>query len=441
MFKKFLLFLFILALLIGGGVMLGDFIYTSQRFPVNTFIESIDVSNLKVGQVIARLRDADVDSVVLNKITLYSSTESREYMPSEIGAYIRSRDTAYKDFRAAYESNYLKNLAKRVFMEQRQLVLPLRLGLDDNIIRATLEAIAKGIDDPAVDAKCVLSEEGYKLKKKYRLTGEKIGHGVHVDETISLLKEALADGKRISPLIVAPLLPRIYRKDLVDDPPIQLIAKFKTKYGIHDSPNRIHNIKLISSVLDNYIMLSGEAFSMLSAMGDISKERGFKEAYVIVSGELEPQYGGGACQVATTLYNAALLADFDMVSRHNHAIYFHIYPLGRDSSVYAGSVDLKFVNNTGYPIMLKSSAGEDELAFRIYGTPTGKSVTFTEPKLFVEKLGMVSREAFAFDVPFRTTVERTVYLKDAVIKKEVIKSYYRNAGEGAATKVLRPEPD
>ena len=419
------------------GLLLGDYVYTNQRFPSNTFIENLDVSGLKVSEVILQLEGADVDATSLKFITLLSSTEGYEYAPSEIGAYIKPRTSAYEAFKSSYESSYFKGILRRVLGERRQLVLPLQLGLDEDKTKSVLKEVAKGIDAPSLEAHCILLGGG-----RYRLTKEKLGKGVGIDETITLLRDAFANGKRTAPLIVKVVPPRILKRNLVSRPPVRSIARYQTQYGYHDSENRIHNIKLMSSVLNNYIILSGETFSLLDVIGEISEKEGYKEAMVIVGGELVPQYGGGTCQVATTLYNAAMLADLEIVQRKNHAIYFFIYPLGRDAAIYPGSLDLKFKNNTGHPIMLRLYVTDKDLTFAIYGTPAGKSVEFSSPKIIVKKAGLfsyeVSQEAFGFDAPFSTVVKRAVSIGDKVIKEEKIKSYYKYAGEGNA-RVVRQE--
>ena len=108
--------------------------------------------------------------------------------------------------------------------------------------------------------------------------------------------------------------------------------------------------------MDNALLLPGDTFSLANAIGDFTAERGFKEAFVIYGGELVPMLGGGTCQIGTTLYNSLQLADIKILERKNHSFYFNIYPLGRDATVYPGQLDLRFQNDTGYPILIKTIA-------------------------------------------------------------------------------------
>ncbi|MCX5750242.1 MAG: VanW family protein [Candidatus Saganbacteria bacterium] len=208
------------------------------------------------------------------------------------------------------------------------------------------------------------------------------------------------------------------------------MSKYTTYYGSHDSPNRISNIKLIASLIDSYILLSGGTFSLLSLIGDFSAERGFKEAFVIVGDELVPQHGGGTCQIATTLFNAVALAALEITQRKNHSIWFNIYPLGRDATVYPKVSDFKFTNNTGAPVLVKAKATGRSLTFEILGTPFGKKASFTSP--YIEgKIG---------SGPFKTRVIRKIKEGDKVIKEEEFWSYYKQAGDKQNVKIRRPEP-
>jgi vancomycin resistance protein YoaR len=187
---------------------------------------------------------------------------------------------------------------------------------------------------------------------------------------------------------------------------------------------------LIASLIDNYILLSGEVFSLVNLIGDFSEEKGFKEAFVIVGDELVPQHGGGTCQIATTLFNAVALAALDIVQRKNHSIWFNIYPLGRDATVYPKVSDFKFANNTGFPVLIRAKATNRSLTFELFGTPFGRNASFTSP--YIEgKIGAG---------PFKTRVLRKIKEGDKIIKEEEFWSYYKQAGDKQNVKIRRPEP-
>ena len=124
----------------------------------------------------------------------------------------------------------------------------------------------------------------------------------------------------------------------------------------------------------------GAIFSFNEATGARTADKGFKEAPVIINGELKTGLGGGVCQVSTTVFNAAYEAGLPIVSRTNHALYISHYPQGRDATVDYPDVDLKFVNDTGHWLLLRTWVGASSLTVALYGTPVHRRVvTDTRP--------------------------------------------------------------
>jgi len=133
--------------------------------------------------------------------------------------------------------------------------------------------------------------------------------------------------------------------------------------------NRAENIKLASEKINGLIMLPGDVFSFNTIVGPRTPENGFKTAHVYVAGEVIDDYGGGICQVSSTLYNAVLTADLEVTERLNHMFTVGYVPLGCDATVSYGSVDFKFRNNSNWPIKLVCRTNErNELFFDIIGT-------------------------------------------------------------------------
>jgi vancomycin resistance protein YoaR len=133
------------------------------------------------------------------------------------------------------------------------------------------------------------------------------------------------------------------------------------------------------------------------------------------------------------------------VERRNHSFYFHIYPLGRDAAVYPDQVDFKFENDTDYPLLLRSTATNRKLSFRVYGTPTGKKVKFSKTKVFARNdtgkfIPSTLKEVIEKDLPFKTKVVRTVYEKMKKVKQDTILSSYKMYGDKENVPIKRPEP-
>jgi vancomycin resistance protein YoaR len=151
-----------------------------------------------------------------------------------------------------------------------------------------------------------------------------------------------------------------------------LVGAYETFYG--GVANRIHNVQLVAHLIDNHFIAPDEEFSFNATTGDRSEDKGFLEAPVIINGELKTGLGGGVCQVSTTTFNAAYEAGLPITDRTNHALYISHYPQGRDATVNYPDTDLKFVNDTGHWLWLRTFVSSSSLTVALYGTPQNRRV-------------------------------------------------------------------
>jgi vancomycin resistance protein YoaR len=151
-----------------------------------------------------------------------------------------------------------------------------------------------------------------------------------------------------------------------------LVGAYETFYG--GVPNRIHNVQLVAHLIDNHFIAPNEEFSFNATTGERSEDKGFLEAPVIINGELQTGLGGGVCQVSTTTFNAAYEAGLPITDRTNHALYISHYPQGRDATVNYPDTDLKFVNDTGRWLWLRTFVSSSSLTVALYGTPQHRKV-------------------------------------------------------------------
>jgi vancomycin resistance protein YoaR len=158
-----------------------------------------------------------------------------------------------------------------------------------------------------------------------------------------------------------------------------LLGEYTTKYvGVE---NRQINVALTVKYLlkDGKLYLKpGEEFSFKQTVGPRTPERGFKKAPGIVPGiVMEDVYGGGICQVSTTLFNTVLLAGLKVTERRNHSLYIDHYPKGRDATVTDEGPDLKFVNDTKNYIWVTGKSNGKTTTLQIYGTSDGRKVSLS----------------------------------------------------------------
>lgn len=144
------------------------------------------------------------------------------------------------------------------------------------------------------------------------------------------------------------------------------LGTFSTRY---DSGNvsRTTNLRLASNKINNYVVQPGEVFSYNKVVGKRSVEAGYKEAAIYTSNGVENGLGGGICQISSTLYNAVLFANLEIVERHNHSYVTTYCEAGRDATVSYGSLDFKFKNTRKYPVKVVASVSGGIATVSIFG--------------------------------------------------------------------------
>ncbi len=131
-----------------------------------------------------------------------------------------------------------------------------------------------------------------------------------------------------------------------------------------NSENRVFNITKATSILNGTTIAPGQEFSFNNTIGPMGEENGYKKSIGFdANGKNIQVSGGGMCQVSSTLYNVALLANLEITERHAHSRRVNYVPIDKDATVYYGSLDLRFLNNT--PNTLKIYASNDNYTVNI----------------------------------------------------------------------------
>jgi len=145
----------------------------------------------------------------------------------------------------------------------------------------------------------------------------------------------------------------------------QVLGYFET--WIRGSSERYTNISLAATSINNIVIWPGEVFSFNEIVGPRTPEMGYLPAPVILKEGSDMDFGGGVCQVSSTIYNAAQEASLRIIERHPHSKAIHYVPEGRDATVNYGYLDLKFANNYRGPIIIKSGITNGKLWVQIMG--------------------------------------------------------------------------
>ena len=244
----------------------------------------------------------------------------------------------------------------------------------------------RSADRPPRDAEFVISGSSVAIKPSLP------GLGLDVAAARkAILAAALSPTDRTARLVVQRTAPERTTREARAMGITGLVGGYTTTYG--GEPNRLHNVRLVAQLVDGALIAPGAEFSFNKTTGERSPERGFREAPVIINGELQNGIGGGVCQVSTTVFNAAFESGLSITSRTNHALYIDHYPQGRDATVNYPDLDLRFQNDTNRWLLLRTFVGTSELTVNLYGTPVDRRVEVETAPLEVTGAPAVERIA------------------------------------------------
>ena len=192
-----------------------------------------------------------------------------------------------------------------------------------------------------------------------------------LDFAISLdeAKEILLEDKSEYVIPLQTLYPNVTTNMIGTEAFPDMLSTYSTRYSTSDR-DRTTNLQLAASKINGTVLMPGETFSYNQVVGERTIAAGYKEAPIYVEGEVVDGLGGGICQITSTLYNAVLYANLEIVERSNHQFVPSYVKASRDATVVYGSIDFKFKNNRDYPIKLVCSVSGGIAKFDIYGLRT-----------------------------------------------------------------------
>mgnify|MGYP005836458971 CR=1 FL=1 len=331
-----------------------------------------------------------VDAVALVDAVTAAVAEGRPYAGEvPLTAVPPEVSTAEAEERAAAAATYLSRPVTLRLGEARVELTPAQMAdmlavntgadadlypltFDNPTARARLRALFAWAEEPAQNADIVVHEGG-----GVTVTPSRDGLVLDMAQLVADL-DAAASGGGLRQVVVAlrPELPELTTDDVESMGLASLGSQFTTYFDPANA-GRATNIALAAKIVDGTIVQPGAVFSLNATLGPRSVNRGFDYAPVIAGdGVLRQGVGGGICQYATTLFNAVFFAGLPVVERHAHGLLIAHYPVGRDATVSWGGPDLKFRNDTGKPVMIRSWVEGGALTVAIVGK-TGRTVTYT----------------------------------------------------------------
>ncbi len=346
-------------------------VYRDKIYPGVT-VADVDVGGLTPEAAQARLRKIIAPPDVF---TLTYGDDKWEIDFADLEPLLRTAKSAERAFSIGREEGLFVNLGTRYSTWSKGTTVPISWSMKTAKSRPVVEKAARAIDRPAVDAKLLINGENIRIEE------DQTGRVTQVGKTIKEIRSALFMNDDRTEIAVKEWDPEKTTESIKALKIEARLAEFWTNLSPARN-NRRHNIALATGKINDVLIEPGAVFSFNETVGSRTSANGFKNAPVISGGNLVPGIGGGICQVATTLYNAAMETGLPVVERSLHSNYISNYPAGRDATVVDGMIDLKFLNDTGGHLLLRGEVRDKDVIFWVYGPKTGRKVTFSEPSIY-----------------------------------------------------------
>ena len=279
--------------------------------------------------------------------------------------------------------------------------------------------LASLLDSPAVNASITME------KNKIVYLSEATGRGIdRIALTDTILSTDPLSGETI-PIPIHDLEPSI-TKDMLQSKYV-LRGQYKTNFS-DSTKNRKYNIRFGADKINGTILKPGEVFSANSTLGKRTRKNGWKNAGAYEGGEVVQQAGGGVCQLSSTLYNAALYADMEIVERRNHSMPVHYVSRGRDATINSTGnlIDFKFRNNTSSDIIIIAYTEGNNLHMEIYGVPF-ETDEYNRIEIRTKQVGSTAiKTKYTYDDSKSTSYSKTIKKGSKGYKVRTYKDYYLN---------------
>ena len=214
----------------------------------------------------------------------------------------------------------------------------------------------------------------------YDVTGTQVtvipgqtGKSIQEEKLLGAIEAGIFEGRRTYRVPVVTAEPDLTTAEAEAMKPTRMLSRYRTNYAIvDDGPGRVKNLRIASKAINGTLLAPGEVFSANEILAPLD----YYPTKVFINGKVDKADGGGLCQVASTLYMATNFAGLDVVERYPHYAELPYIRPGFDATVWFGSLDYKFQNDTDAYVLVREYVGNDGYIYaEIWGQPTGKEVS------------------------------------------------------------------
>lgn len=356
-YKYIIIVFFLLVTCIGVNLYVKSF--NDMVYP-NVYVEGISVGGLSKKEGIVKVCREFEEKISNKTIDVVVENDQFKTNYNELGVKYDISEAINKAFSYGKDLNVFRKL--KVILLKPIKKININITYNEELLNSYIYEIESSINVKPIDGKISIDsngtieveahEEGIKLKRE--------------ELKRDIVKEIEKKDLEKSEIIIGKLEVWSPRKTYENLKKINKEVSFFSTGFYNSSESRKKNIELATEAINGVVIMPGDIFSFNDTVGARTEGKGYQRAKVISGNKYVEDIGGGICQVSSTLYNAVLKSDIQVVERKNHSLKVNYIPLGRDATVSYGATDFKFKNTTEYPIYLYGESNNNSVEFKLY---------------------------------------------------------------------------
>lgn len=356
----------------------------------NKILKNVYIDTVYVGGMTTKEAQKAVDTYVEEakkvKITLKAGKKTKSLTAEKAGITFDGEQAVKDAYGVGRKGNLISKFFEVCKLKSSKEEINLKTSITKEQAKAILEKNQK---------KLIVKMKNASLTRKdgeFQVIDAESGQEIVYDESIAAIRDKVAEWNKKALSIkisVKEEKPEYTAEDLKEVKDV--LGTYTTSYA-SSSYNRRRNVENGCSKINGTTLYPGETMSVYGTVAPFTAENGYYTAPSYASGKVVETYGGGICQVSTTLYNAVLRSELKVTERLNHSMTVHYVPLAADAAIAGTSKDLKFKNNKKTPIYIEGKAGGGTITFTIYGKETrdeNRTIEFESKTLSVKSPGKV----------------------------------------------------
>lgn len=347
---------------------IGSAKYASAQEKDNTIVKGVFIDEVDVSGMTKHQAETAVDdymkglkgkgvAITIGDEVVYKTME-------DLGYTYDLKDSIDQALALGKSGNLIKRYKDMKDIEQGSIIYPLTFTYDENKIKDIVATEVSTYNIAPTNA-TVNRKNG-----KFIYTDHIVGKKVNIDKTVEVVKAVIDNWDRQDILVdsvVEDDMPEYTREDV--EKCNTVLGTYTTKYR-DSAQGRAANLANGARLINNTVLYPGDIFSAYKYLTPFTADNGYFVAGAYLKGKVIDSVGGGACQVTTTLYNAVLFSELEVLERQPHSMTISYVDLSRDAAIAGTYKDFKFSNSTDAPILIEATTVDRTITFKIWGHET-----------------------------------------------------------------------